>query len=89
MTIGPVHAIAELIVYSKTCVKRPLKNRQNNDLNDKWYLNEGRKYCRMLPLEHSAIHSAILLTYFKRKLVLKTNNQFSVFLRGRFTCLTV
>ena len=26
------------------------KNRQNKDLNDKWYNNEGRKYCRMLPL---------------------------------------
>ena len=35
--------------YSKTCVKRPLKNRQNKGLNEKW-LNEGRKYCRMLPL---------------------------------------
>ena len=22
--------------YSKTCVERPLKNRQNKDLNDKW-----------------------------------------------------
>ena len=22
--------------YSKTCVKQPLKNRQNKDLNDKW-----------------------------------------------------
>ena len=22
--------------YSKTCVKRSLKNRQNKDLNDKW-----------------------------------------------------
>ena len=22
--------------YSKTCVKRPLKNRQNKDLNNKW-----------------------------------------------------
>ena len=22
--------------YSKTCVKPPLKNRQNNDLNDRW-----------------------------------------------------
>ena len=38
-----------------TCVKGPLKNRQNKDINDKWYLNEGRKYCRMLLLEHSAI----------------------------------
>ena len=24
------------LAYSKTCVKRPLKNRQNKDLNDKW-----------------------------------------------------
>ena len=22
--------------YSKTCLKRPLKNRQNKDFNDKW-----------------------------------------------------
>ena len=27
--------------YSKTCVKQPLKNRQNKDLNDKRYLIEG------------------------------------------------
>ena len=43
------------LIYNKTCVKRPLKNRQNKDLN------EGQKYCRMLPLEHSAI----LLTFIK------------------------
>ena len=49
-------------ICSKTCVKQPLKNRQNKDLNDKWKLNEGGKYCRMLPLEHSAI----LLTCIKR-----------------------
>ena len=48
--------------YSKTCLKRTLKNRQNICLKDKWYLNEGRKYCRMLPLEHSAI----LLTCIKQ-----------------------
>ena len=30
--------------HSKTCVKRPLKNRQNKS-----------KYCRMFLLEHSAI----------------------------------
>ena len=23
-------------IYSKTCIKPPLKNRQNKDLNDKW-----------------------------------------------------
>ena len=28
--------IMNLFNYSKTCVKRPLKNRQNKDLNDKW-----------------------------------------------------
>ena len=26
----------EVNIYSKTCVKRPLKNRHNKDLNDKW-----------------------------------------------------
>ena len=37
-------------LYSST-VKPVLniKNRQNKYLNDKGYLNEGRKYCRMLP----------------------------------------
>ena len=36
--------------YSKTCLKRPLKNRKKNPkgLKDKWLLNEGQKYCRML-----------------------------------------
>ena len=34
--------------YSNTCLKRPLKNRQNKGLKDKWQLNEGQKYCRML-----------------------------------------
>ena len=27
---------SQLIYYSKTFVKRPLKNKQNKDLNDKW-----------------------------------------------------
>ena len=66
------------LIYCKTCVKWLLKNRQNEDLNDKWWHNEGRKYCRMLPLEHSAIP----LTCIKRKLVLKTNLIF--FESGRF-----
>ena len=25
-----------IMIYSKTCLKQPLKNRQNKDLNDKW-----------------------------------------------------
>ena len=41
--------------YSKTCIKGPLKKRQKKDLIDNWKLNEGPKYCRMLPLEHSTI----------------------------------
>ena len=56
-------------MYSKTCLKQPLKNRLNKDHNDKWWLNEGRKYCRMLPLEHSAI----LLTCIKLESVMKAN----------------
>ena len=51
-----------LTTYSKTSLKQLLKNRQNKDPNDKWYFNEGQKYCRMLPLEHSAI----LLTCIKQ-----------------------
>ena len=35
-------------MYSKTCVKQPLKNRQNKELNDQWWLDKDRKYCRML-----------------------------------------
>ena len=42
-------------LYSKTCVKRGLKKRQNKGLYVKWLFNECRKYCRMLLLEHSAI----------------------------------
>ena len=55
--------------YSKTCLKLPFKNRQNKDLTDKWLLNEGRKYYRMPPLEHSVM----LLTCIKRHSVLITN----------------
>ena len=30
-----------LLIYSKTCLKQPLKNRQNKGLDGKWLLNEG------------------------------------------------
>ena len=33
-----------LLTYSKTCLKRSLKNRHNKGLNGKWLLNEGPKY---------------------------------------------
>ena len=61
-----------LKIYSKTYVKWPVKHRQTKILMTNGSLmkvisimlqgNEGRKYCRMLPLEHSAI----LLTFIKR-----------------------
>ena len=42
--------------YSQThLLKSGYSKGDKNNLNDKWLLNEGRKYCRMLPFEHSAI----------------------------------
>ena len=44
------------------CTVKPVlsghsKNKQTKGLNEKWLLNKGQKYCRMLPLEHSAIEA--------------------------------
>ena len=50
-----------LMVYSKPFVKRPLSKRPNICFQDQVSLNAGQKYCRMLPLEHSAI----ILTFIK------------------------
>ena len=50
-----------LSVYSKAYVKRPLSKRPKPGFQDRLLLNAGQKYCRMLPLEHSAI----LLTFIK------------------------
>ena len=36
MVITYVFSISYVFHYSKTCLKRPLKNRQSKDLNDKW-----------------------------------------------------
>ena len=47
--------------YSKTCLRRPLKKKTKIGFQDRFSLNAGQKYCRMLPLEHSAI----LLTFIK------------------------
>ena len=41
--------------YTKTCLNRSFKSRQNKGVNGKCWLNEGHKYCRMLPFEDSAI----------------------------------
>ena len=50
------------------------KNRQNKDFHDNCQLNEGRKYCRMLTLEHSVVR----LTCIKKYIVLEPNVWYSL-----------
>ena len=57
-----------MFMYSKTCVKRPLSRRPRIGFQNQLLLNAGQKYCRMLPLEQSAI----LLTCIKLPFVIKT-----------------
>ena len=54
-------------IYSKTCLKRPLKKEDRNGFQDQLSLNAGQKYCRMIQGEHSAI----LLTIIKLPFVIK------------------
>ena len=51
----------DCLLYSKTCLKRPLRE------EDQLSLNAGQKYCRMLQGEHSAI----LLTFINLPNVIK------------------
>ena len=55
------------IFYSETCLTRPLKKTKIG-FQYQLSLNAGQKYCRMLPLKHSAI----LLTFIKLPFVIKT-----------------
>ena len=57
----------KLLIYSKTCVERPLSKRQKISFEDQLSLIAGQKYCRMLQWEHSAI----LLTFIKLPFVIK------------------
>ena len=43
------------LLYSKTCVKRPLSKRSKTGFQDQLSLNACQKYCRMLQGEDSAI----------------------------------
>ena len=67
------------VLYSKTCVKRPLSKRPQIGFQDQLSLNAGQNYCRMLQGEHSAI----LLTFIKLPFVIKII--VCLFLSGRFT----
>ena len=59
--------IYSFIIYSETCVKRPLSKRPQIGFQDQLSLNVGQKYCRMLQGEHSAI----LSTFIKLPIVIK------------------
>ena len=54
-------------VYSKTCLKWPLKKKTKIGFQDSLSLNAGQTYCRMLQGEHSAIR----LTCIKLPFVIK------------------
>ena len=54
-------------MYSKTCLKWPLKKKAKIGFQDQLWLNAGQKYCRMLQWKHSAI----LSTFIKLPFVIK------------------
>ena len=55
-------------MFRKTFVKRQLSRKQKNGFQDRLLLYAGQKYCKMLQREHSAI----LLTFIKLPVVIKT-----------------
>ena len=55
------------VMYSKTCLKRPLSKRPQIVFQGQLSLNAGQKYCRMLQGEHSVI----LSTFIKLPFVIK------------------
>ena len=62
------HALFNLSIYSKTCLKWPLKGRPKIVFQDRLSLNAGQTYCRMLHGEHFAIP----LTFIKLPFAIKT-----------------
>ena len=66
------------IDHSKTCLKLPLSKRPRIGSQDQLSLNTCQKYCRMLPLVHSAISNKLitlrvvfLFSLLKRLLMMK------------------
>ena len=57
-----------ILIYSKTCLKRPVKKQTKIDFQDRLSLNAGQKYCRMLQREHSAILSTFINLPFVTKI---------------------
>ena len=54
--------------YSKTCVKWPLSKRPQICFQDQLSLNTGRKYCRIIALEHSVLLLPSLSYHFVIKI---------------------
>ena len=57
-----------MVMYNKTCLKRPLKKDRTWFFQDRLSYNAGQKYCRMLQGEHFAM----LLTSIKLPFAIKT-----------------
>ena len=53
---------------NKTCLKLPLKKKTKIGFQDRLSFNAGQKYCRMLPLEHSAILTTCIKLPFVNKI---------------------
>ena len=54
-------------MYSKTCLKQPLKKNTKIGFQYQLSLNAGQKHCRMLQREHSAILSTFIMLQFSIK----------------------
>ena len=60
MLAGYFQGLRFCLIYSKTCLKWPLKKKTKIGFQDRLSLNAGQKYCRMLQGEHSAILSTFI-----------------------------
>ena len=68
----------KLWMYSKTCVKQPLSKRPKS-FQYQLLLNAGQKYCRMLPLEHSAILSTFIKLPFVIKIFVMSISEWPIY----------
>ena len=75
------------MLYSKTCLKQPLKMNTKIGFQDLLLLNAGQKYCRMLQGEHSAILSIFIKLPFVIKICVLSI--FEWLLKTGFTVLSL
>ena len=70
------HVYHNIHIYSKTCVKRPLKKEKKKIFKPNYLFNAAQKYCRRE-------HSAILLTFIKLPIkYLSLRHLFCLYLSG-------